>query len=240
MPKLPDLSRQFNAQGFVVLPGVFSPAQCAQMVRLFDNHWIEKGRPSLAGFGFAVHPLLQKIPEMAAYFARPVMVDALGAILGDEPRLVHTGARVSNEESSQLLGWHEHYSWDKAGLATRTRPERVLFGCYVRGSNDALGPLVAHPRRINDPLPPLPVGAQEPWPGEVAVSAPPGSVVIFDTALYHTARRGTQPGFRYLWGAHIQGKNEKRTHPEDNSSEHAGVAARKKADPLLRRFIDGR
>ena len=239
MPKTSALSRQFNAQSFVVLPAVFSPAQCTQMIRHFDNHWVERGSPPLKDFGMAIHPLLQKIPEMAAYFAHPRVIDALGEVLGDQPRLVHTGARVSDENSSQQIGWHEHYSWDKANLATRTRPERVLFGCYIRGSNTALGPLIAHPRRMNDPLATLPVPADQPWPGQVAVSAPPGSIVIFDTALWHTAQRGTGPGRRYLWGAHVQGISEKRPHPEDNSSEHAGVAAQKKRDARLRQFIDG-
>lgn len=233
------LSRQFNDQGFVVLESVFSAAQCDEMIAMFDNYWLRAGKPSFTGFGMAIHPLLQKMPEMADFCAHHRVIDALGDVLGEQPRLMHTGARVSNEESAHQIGWHDHYSWDKAGITTRTRPERVLFGCYLRGSNLEYGPLVVKARKVNDPLLPLPINADQHWDGELRVIAPPGSVVIFDTALYHTAHRGSQKGRRYLWGTHVQGISETRAHPEDNSSEHPVVAERKKQNAELRRFIDG-
>lgn len=231
-------SRHFREYGFFLLPGVFSPAECDRMAKMFDAYWEASGRPALTGFGLAVHPLLQRIPDMASYYAHAAILDALAAILEDQPRLVHTGARVSDEQSDARLGWHDHYSWDRAGLPSRGRVERVLFGCYLRGLSDDTGPLVVMPRRLNDPIAPCPVASLDPWPGEVQVVAPPGSVVIFDTALWHAARRGTRPGRRYLWGAHCQPVGETRPHPEDNSSAHPRVEEIKKTNPALRRFID--
>lgn len=231
--------RSFNECGYHVLPAVFSPAECDRAAALLDAVWESRGRPVMSGFGMAVHPLLQHAPDMAEQVAHPRILAALSAILDDEPRLRHTGARVSDENSDPRIGWHDHYAWDPAGLATRTRVERVLFGCYVRGISDETGPLVAIPRRLNDPLGACPVAANEPWPGEVAVFAPPGSVVIFDTTLWHAARRGTKPGRRYLWGTHCQGAREPRAHREDNSSDHPRVSELKNTNPLLRRFIDG-
>jgi hypothetical protein len=233
-------SQFFNQNSYYILPSLFTPQQCAHIASLFDAHWESKGRPALPGFGMAVHPLFDLIPDIAPYYAHPLLLDTLADILADQPRLVHTGARVSNQDSNALLGWHEHYGWDKSALSNRTRPERVLFGCYVRGSNPENGPLIVHPRKFNDPLTPCPVGAQENWPGQIAVNAPPGSVVIFDTALYHTAARGTHPGFRYLFGAHVQGASNTRPHGEDNitPTDTPALAAHKAANPRLKKFLN--
>lgn len=234
-----EIATSFQQNGFHLLPSVFTPAECDRMVEMIDAHWIKLGKPELKGFGLGIHPLLQLIPDMAPYYASPRVLDALAAILEDQPRLMHTGARVSDERSDARIGWHEHYAWDQANITARKKTERVLFGCYLRGLSDQTGPLVVVPRKIADPITPCPVGSNEYWPGEIAVSAPPGSVVIFDTALWHAARRGTAPGRRYLWGAHCQGVKETRTHREDNSHEHPRVNELKKQNPQLRRFLDG-
>lgn len=234
-----EVSSLFRERGYHVLPAVFTRGECDRMTAMFDALWETRGRPAMTDFGMAVHPLLQHIPEMAEFIAHPAVLDALAAILDDQPRLMHSGARVSDETSSERIGWHDHYEWDPAGVTTRTRIERVLFGCYPRGLSAGTGPLVVVPRKMNDPLQKCPVGANDFWPGEVAVEAPEGSVVIFDTALFHAARRGKNPGRRYLWGTHCQGVRETRKHREDNSSEHPRVEAMKRKNPVLRRFIDG-
>lgn len=240
MPPTSTAAPDFLECGYRTLPSVFSRAECARMVELLDGYWASVGSPELSGFGLGIHPMLQKVPEMAEFCAREEIIDALREVLGDEPRLMHSGVRVSDEKSGERLGWHEHYEWDKSAITRRTRPERVLFGCYVRGSIEETGPLIVLPRRVNDPIQPPLGGPHDDWPGQVDVIVPPGSVVIFDTALYHTARRGTKPGRRYLWGTHCQGVKETRPHREDNSSEHPLVAAYKQKDARLRRFIDGR
>lgn len=233
-------AQAFQERGYLLLTSVFATTECDRMADLFDAHWVSRGRPPLHGFGMAIHPLLQHIPEMAPYYARPQILDALADILDGQPRLMHTGARVSDEQSDARLGWHEHYSWDRAGLLSRRHTERVLFGCYVRGLSDQTGPLVVIPRKLNDRIMPCPVTSNNQWPGEIPVLAPPGSVVIFDTALWHAARRGTAPDKRYLWGAHCQSIAENRPHPEDNSADNPLVEAFKRSDPRLRAFIDGR
>jgi len=236
-----EVVSRFNEQGFYVLPAVFNAAKQESLANTFDEYWRAMGSPALEGFGMAVHPLISKIPAVADAFVEPIVLDALAAILGQQPRLMHTGARVSSEASSQAIGWHDHYSWDRAGILTRKHAERVLFGCYVRGSTPEIGPLVVLPRKLNDPLLPAPGALEDDWQGQLAVTAAPGSVVIFDTALYHTARRGSRPGHRYLFGAHVQGIDEKRPHPEDNIGplDRAPVQQLLAENAALRRFVTG-
>ena len=153
--------------------------------------------------------------------------------------MTHAGARISDERSDAAIGWHEHYSWDKSAIPTRTRCERVLGGIYVDGSTAAAGNLIALPRRFNDPLGAAPGAPQAPWPNEVIVEAPPGSWSIFDTALWHTARRGSQPGKRRLFGCHFQAWSNPRPHPEDNDVNPPAIAGYKKTSPLLHGLLDG-
>ncbi len=146
---------------------------------------------------------------------------------------------MSSEVSEPTINWHDHYSWDPKGVAGRERIERVLFGCYVNGSTPGSGPLVVYPRRFDEPAVRPHVNDFGDWPGQVVVEAPPGSAVIFDTALWHTARRGSEPGFRYLWGAHVQGWHSPKPHPEDNEVNGPKVQPYLERSPALRKFIAG-
>ena len=238
MHDLKASARQVCERGYCVLPSVFTPAECQAIKKLLLAVWRARGEPSLAGFGMGIHPLLEHAPDMAPYYARPIILDALEAVLQDEPRLAHTGARVSSEASDAAIGWHEHYAWDKQNVLDRKKPQRVLFGCYVNGSTPEAGPLVVLPRRLNDPIAPAAPALKSDWPGQVVVHAPPGSIVIFDTALYHTAHRGYESGLRILWGAHCQGRNNPMPHPEDNDADNATLRRHVQHDSRLRRFLE--
>lgn len=166
------------------------------------------------------------------------MIETLSGALQDEAHLVHLGARISGPQSVARLPWHNHYAWDGALLPQRTRIERLLIGIYVDGTETAAGPFIALPRRLNDPLG-TPLGAlYAAWPGEAQIEIPCGSIAIFDTALWHAAARGTGQSVRRLWGAHFQGWNDARTHPEDNAVNVPEIAAHKAAHPHLKRILE--
>lgn len=155
-------------------------------------------------------------------------------------------ARISGPQSAPRIEWHNHYaddwaggSWNAADLPRRDRLERVLAGIYVDGTRPESGPLIVLPRQCNDALG-EPLGElREAWPSEAKIEAPPGSIAIFDTALWHCAARGSGTAMRRLWGAHYQGWNEKRAHPEDNPVDAAEIADYKNASPRLKKLIDG-
>jgi len=207
-----------NEQGYTLLSGFFSPGECGRMSSLFDSHVAKVKMPvqENGGFGIAIHPLLPAIPELATFMDRPELAEVLGAVLQDEPHLVHLGARISDGQSAHRIGWHHHYGWDVANLLSRKKVERVLFGVYVNGTMQEVGPLLAKPRKFDDPIGECKANKEGIWEGEQFVESPPGSVVIFDTALWHSAQRGTKAGPRILWGAHVQGWSDLRPHGEDN------------------------
>jgi hypothetical protein len=230
-------ARQVYDQGFCIFPGIYDAAECRRMNDIMDQHWRQNGSPVMTDFGYNIHPMMPQTPEIAPFLDRPEALDTLGEIFREEPRLMHLGARMSGRSSAERITWHHHYAWDTERIPTRDRIERVLWGIYVDGTNDEAGPLVALPRKYNDPIG-EPLGeAPLAWPGEQEVIAPPGSLVIFDTALWHAARRGSSEKIRHLWGCHWQGWSETRSHPEDNAVDVPEVAAYTDASPRLKSVI---
>jgi hypothetical protein len=232
-------TREVYEQGYCLLPALYSEGDLVEMRRILDAYWEGLGSPELGGFGIGIHPLLEKVPAMTPYFVRQEFVDIIGAVLRDEVRLTHTGARISDETSATNIGWHNHYSWDASAIPGRRKIERVLGGVYVDGTTRQSGPLVVLPRRYNDPLSAPAAAHDAAWPGQLEVDAPPGSGIVFDTALWHTAARGTEPGRRRLFGAHYQGWSDPRPHPEDNVVGSPELERFKSEMPLLRSILDG-
>ncbi|MDQ2730972.1 MAG: phytanoyl-CoA dioxygenase family protein [Armatimonadota bacterium] len=237
-----EKAQQVHEQGFCVLESLLGPDECRTIKGLLDSYWERRGRPSLQNFGLGIHPALEQIPELASFYANRGVIETIAHILDDEVRLTHTGSRLSEESSpgegpSLSIDWHNHYAWDRSGVPGRKRVERGLGGVYLDGSNEDVGPLIVLPRKYNNPLDGGEGLTTADWPGQVPVEVPPGSVVIFDTALWHTARRGNRPGIRHLLGAHYQGWSNPRPHPEDNVTGSPAVEAAMEEYPALRGLL---
>lgn len=229
--------REVYERGFTAIPSLFSPDDCAKMRALLMGYWESKGRPPMTGFGIPIHPLVEQIPEIATLYIKPEVVEILRRIFRDEVRLVHTGSRLSNETSGAAISWHHHYGWDEDDAHTRARISRLLGGVYVDGTQRDTGPLVVLPRQWNEPIGPPRGELTQAWPGEFEVMVPPGSFTIFDTALWHTARRGDRPGFRFLFGSHFQARGDHRPHPEDNTTPDITSLAQVRDTPVMRQLL---
>jgi hypothetical protein len=200
-------------QGYCTIDSVFTPDECQDMRDRLQTYWRAQGAPPMKSFGFTIHPMLPRIPELKRFLIHPVLINAISEMFNEEAVLKHGGARMSDDRCEPAIGWHDHYAWDPARIPQRKRCERLLAGIYVDGSNAASGPLTAIPRRYNEPLGNAPQGDD---PREVAIDCPPGSIVIFDTALWHRAKRGNARAIRHLFGGHYMPKSDLRPHPEDN------------------------
>jgi hypothetical protein len=232
-------------QGFTVLPAYFDSAAIQKQRDILDSYMNGHANPSqqTGNFGFTIHPMMPNVPEMAPFLDVPEAIEIAGGAMKDEVRLAHLGARISGAQSSPRIDWHHHYpngnGWEEENLLKRDRIERLLIGFYPDGTMPEVGPLIAMPRRLNDPLG-EPLGDRlEAWPDEQRVEAPPGSIVIFDTALWHSAARGTGDALRHLWGTHCQGWSDPRPHPEDNLVDAPEIAEYKNKHPRLKKLIDG-
>lgn len=234
-----EKAQQLLEQGFCSFEGVLSEEEQAAIRESIDGYWrAHEGPDKQDGFGMGIHPLMPVLPKLGVHLAHPVIVDTLREVFGEEPRLVHAGARISSQASAPRISWHHHYSWDESTLPGRTRPERVLAGVYVDGTMPSTGALVTLPRAFNDPIGELRGDHMQAWEGEMDVVMPPGSIALFDTALWHAAKAGNQPGLRRLFGAHYQGWSETRSHPEDNACDVPEIEPYKQVNARLRGLVE--
>jgi hypothetical protein len=236
---LHEKAEQVRQQGFCLFPGIYSASEIKQMQDLLDAHWEKMGKPKLEGFGMGIHPLMPVLAGLAPFAAKKEVIDTVRLVLGGEPRLLHFGARISDATSSANIGWHHHYSWDESLIPKRNGCERLLAAIYVDGANAASGPLVLLPRKYNEPIGPMRGGGQEDWPGQFVVDAPAGTAAIFDTTVWHTAKRGNTPTRRRIFGTHMQKWSDPRPHPEDNAIDVPEVQGFLKTDAVLRGLVKG-
>ena len=241
MLDLKSKAREVSERGYCVIESVYDDRECEQMRAIFKRLCDKKGGFSSERPTLSFHPLLEWGPEMAPFFAKSILVDAMAEVFADNVRLAHSGAAVFNNALVPpiLTHWHVHYAWHipATGLQ-RDKPERVLCNVYVDGTGAEVGPLIVLPRALNDPTEAKDDVKAE-WEGQVEVTARPGSAVIFDTAVWHCSRRGNSKSLRHLWGGHYQGWSNPTPHPEDNTADHPTVTAYKERFPLLRELLDG-
>ena len=95
-------------QGYCVLPGVYTPEECAAIRRELDGAYEREKRSSRGGqFGCVFHPLLDSAPQMVRFYLKSEVLDVLKCILQDDVNLAHTGALLM-DETRQPCQWHNH------------------------------------------------------------------------------------------------------------------------------------
>ena len=129
-PLAADMARQ----GYCVLPGVYTPDECAAIRSELDGAYEREKRSSRGGqFGSVFHPLLDSAPRMLRFYLKPEILDVLRYILQDDVNLAHTGALLM-DESRKACQWHSHdgvYHWlhalPTAGGTSGGSPHLYLF-----------------------------------------------------------------------------------------------------------------
>ena len=241
MIDLKSKAREVKERGYCLIESAYNEKECDQIRTVFKELREKRGGFSAEQTSMGFHPLLELGPEMAPFYEKSILVDAMAEVLQDDVRLAHTGAAAFSNAPSQpiLTTWHDHYAWEipPTGLQ-REHPERILCGAYVDGSDREIGPLIVLPRQLNDSVEAKGDGDAV-WEGEEEVVMSPGTAVIFDTAVWHCSRRGTSRGPRHIWGGHYQGWSNPTPHPEDNSADNPVVNEYRDKLPLLRAMLDG-
>jgi hypothetical protein len=145
----------------------------------------------LAGFGATLFALAAREPRMNEYLRGVCVLPFLERALEAPFEFRRTGARISGRTSHERIVWHHHHGWGAEGLARRRRFERLLFICYLGGTDAEHGPLILHPRAFDDPFADAPPDRFAPLPGELRLEYPPGTIVVMDAPVLHSALRGT-------------------------------------------------
>jgi hypothetical protein len=225
--------------GYTVLESVYTPTECAEIERILLDSWECDGkRPMGGGFGCVFHPALKYAPELAPFYGRKEVVNVMREVLDDEVCLAHSGALLTNG-GRQFCEWHCHLNRDQAnGTCEKPaeygqRVERVLANVYLHGSNGRVGQLLVWKRRVTDNWEPPRPDRQIEWDNQTVVECPPGSVIIFDTTLWHAARPPSEQCLRIIWGGHYTGKTCTVPHREDNWFDSAELESYRRSNAIF-------
>lgn len=213
-----DYARAVRDRGYAVLPGLFPEEAISRLDRAVTELVRQASPPVMVApegayvpvrgraagvhhVGFGLFRLLDDRPELAGAIFQPALTSVLRALLGDDMELELVAAIVS-DETRPFLRWHSHIGGNESGFDPErdgwprfSEVQRVNTLVYLNDIDDETGPLLVHPRRVDEPTaPPGDVLAE--WRGQVAVRVPRGSVVILDQATWHAARPKRSPGLR--------------------------------------------
>ena len=90
------------------------------------------------------------------------------------------------------------------------------FICYLNGTEQEAGPLIVKPRAFSDPMDEVPERRFDPLEDEISLEYPPGTIVLMDAPVLHSARRSTVDEPRTIWGTHVQSERVDLPHPDDD------------------------
>jgi hypothetical protein len=217
---------ELHEQGYALLPAVYAQDELVALRAALDA-----ATPADADvdgpFGHILHPLLAHAPALGPALVEgggACVLAALAEIFPRGFRLTHTGGLISGG-ARPFTPWHCHVPqlmddpaiWDLHRRQRGRGIRRALTLTYVDGSLPALGTLVVIPRRADDPLAPPALERTGPWPGQRAIVAPPGSVVILDSQVFHAALPAAGHGRRRIFGGHWQDAEDPTAHREDQA-----------------------
>jgi len=218
---------QMTEQGFAVLPEVFSPAEVERLRAATEEVFVrEEG--NLAGHGAQVRFSVNLTNKHAAFrdlLQHPVIVEAMTSLLGDDfilgsmhTRSTYPGAPKQRLHRDWLLDrripfpTHINSMWMLDDFTEENGATHVVPGSHLWGGSVEQG---------------------KTYPGELQATGKAGTVVVFDSRLFHggganrstAARRGLTVFFCRSWAK-----------PQEDHTRCINPALLADASPLLLRL----
>lgn len=219
-------SRQILERGYCVLESAWTDAEVDELRALILDRFAQQDpmpdklwsttdyeispAVQVVYTGIVFYKLLEERPRIAELLLKPALVDALRGVLGERMTLEIVGGLVT-DETRPFFAWHTHIggyddgelqssdSWPKVDSA-----DRITTLLYLDDIDDAGGVLLVYPREVGDPTAPPADPNTEPWPGQVEIRVPRGSVVAMEQCTWHTARPMTRTGLRVFLGCQFR------------------------------------
>ncbi|MEY2467716.1 MAG: hypothetical protein QOF21_414 [Actinomycetota bacterium] len=202
-------AEQFDGDGYVVVPDVFTPEEIAAVRAITDSFDAESeaflkqqqdGRIMIAESGaitFSAH-LVGRSPELAAFARHPKLVDICLDLIGDDVNLYWDQAVYKKPEKPRRFPWHQDNGY------AYVEPQQYLT-CWIPLTDATVSngcPHVARGLHRDGTLQHTyidPLGYEcfsEPPAEEVVAEAPVGSVVVFSSLTPHLTGPNTTDAVR--------------------------------------------
>lgn len=219
-------ARELVDRGYTVFEDAWSPQEVELLRELIlDRFHEEKHLPkqlwsdrdyeisdsiSMAYTGVVIYSMLRDRPKVGELLLKPLVVDALRGVLGDEMAIEIVGAVVT-DETRPFFAWHTHIggyedgdhqsfgTWPKIDTA-----DRITTLLYLDDIDDDGGLLLVYPRKVGDPTAPRMSPNVEPWDGQVELRVRAGTLVAMEQCTWHTARPMRRKGLRVFLGCHFR------------------------------------
>jgi hypothetical protein len=250
------LANQLIERSYAVLPDYWDPAKLARVRRSLTELYERLDQPPLwsrkprwlgdnveiSNTGLVIHKLLSFVPQLHADLLDAELIALIRATLGADMHLEFAGAVIS-DHTRPFFQWHNHVGgiedekYRRLGLRPAIeKPERLAMIVYLDAMGPETGQLLIHPHRVSGAAdPPGPI-EQPDWPGRVAVTGGPGTVVLIDQTTWHAAQTRVQTGeLRMFFGLWFAAACVAETERVDESL--AAVATLATEDPLLRSLL---
>lgn len=205
-------------RGWLLFPALIDEARCRDFLGLLESIWSGLGEPAtycredvflspeiiVSPVGMAVLGLLGRHPQARELLLPGPVVEAVGEALGPRYRLENV-AGVLSDHTRPFFFWHHHLgglidAQDYLKLEERypilDRLSRLSCTFYPVPLDDEHGVMLLHPRRLRDPTNPISDDMSSPWPGQIELRCPPGSVLLMDQCVWHAVTPMARPGRR--------------------------------------------
>ena len=160
----------------------------------------------LCAAGLAIRSLLTERPAWAATLFAPKVIAAIRPLLGDDLILEIAGAVIS-DHTRPFFPWHSHIGgvddgvyWRRGTWPNVTAPQRIMALLYLQDLTDDTGPMLVYPRRIGDDTAPPFARTQQPWPGQLELRPPAGSIIALEQCTWHAIKPTITPTPRIFVG----------------------------------------
>lgn len=218
-PMTPEERERFERDGYLVLPGVLSPAEVDRYAGALDRVHAEAAASGELGEDGSLHRLsaVTSCPDLAGLIDHPAAFRLVWSILGWNVHVNHSHLDVHPPvEGPRPAWWHWHQDGGRQNreLETEPRPRMsVKLAFWLSDvSETGRGNLMLIPgshRRNRLPGPPR---RDLEWPtpdGAIQVTVDAGDVVFFDRRIWHArsvnrsriTRRCVFVGYTYRWVA---------------------------------------
>lgn len=192
---LKELLFRFSVNGFCILEDVIAAAECEsirnRVLSVVAREGVNYPSPDNVGF---VPGLINHEQSFAPHLVEPRLIELLENMLGHNIRVSFTSA-IINEPGNARGSWHADWPFNQnnGGHVPVPYPDAVMHvtTLWMLSPFDSEngGTLVvpgSHRSSTNPTAADCDVSREEPFPGEMHVSAPAGSVLIMDSRLWHS------------------------------------------------------